>query len=181
MALSKSQQSLRKWTKQRWTTSDGSKSEGKKRYLPKAAWNALSPAQKAATNKAKAEGNKKGKQFVKQPKKIAQLVKKFRKYNNGGSRPTDVPKHSLQRLKEMSAAIESLKATIREEGKTEERMAELKKLRREWAELKAEKNRDNYKRRMEKASEAVGDYDKAQKIFESRTLREQNDSLDYYK
>ena len=79
MALSKSQQSLRKWTKQRWTTSDGSKSEGKKRYLPEAAWNALTPAQKAATNRAKAEGNKKGKQFVKQPKKIARLVRRFRK------------------------------------------------------------------------------------------------------
>jgi hypothetical protein len=66
MALKKSQESLRKWTKQKWRTSDGSKSEGKKRYLPDAAWNALSPAEKAATNKAKAEGNKKGKQFVAQ-------------------------------------------------------------------------------------------------------------------
>lgn len=31
-----------------------------------------------ATNKAKAEGNKKGKQFVRQPKKIAEKVKEFR-------------------------------------------------------------------------------------------------------
>lgn len=79
MSLSKSQKSLRKWTAQRWTTSDGSKSEGKKRYLPEAAWKALTPAQKAATNRAKAEGNKKGKQFVKQPRKIARLVRRFRK------------------------------------------------------------------------------------------------------
>jgi len=79
MALSKSQQSLRKWTAQRWTTSDGKKSEGKKRYLPEAAWAALTPAQKAATNRAKAKGNKKGKQFVKQPKAIAALVRRFRK------------------------------------------------------------------------------------------------------
>lgn len=79
MSLSKSQRSLRNWTRQRWTTSDGSKSEGKKRYLPEAAWKALTPAQKAATNRAKAEGNKKGKQFVKQPKKIARLVRRFRR------------------------------------------------------------------------------------------------------
>ena len=65
MALAKSQRSLKNWTKQKWRTSDGSKSEGKKRYLPDAAWNALSPAEKAATNRAKAKGNKKGKQFVK--------------------------------------------------------------------------------------------------------------------
>jgi len=79
MALSESQRSLRKWTAQRWTTSDGSKSEGKKRYLPAAAWAALTSAQKAATNRAKAKGNKKGKQFVKQPKKIAELVRRFRR------------------------------------------------------------------------------------------------------
>ena len=34
--------------------------------------------QKAATNKAKAEGKKKGKQFVAQPKKVAQKTSKFR-------------------------------------------------------------------------------------------------------
>jgi len=78
MALSKSQQSLKNWTKQRWTTSSGKKSEGKRRYLPAAAWAALTPAQRAATNRAKAKGNKKGKQFVKQPKVIAELVRRFR-------------------------------------------------------------------------------------------------------
>ncbi len=79
MALKKSQKSLKDWTKQKWRTSDGSKSEGKKRYLPDAAWKALSPAEKAATNRAKAEGNKKGKQFVAQPDKIKKKVKKYRK------------------------------------------------------------------------------------------------------
>ena len=79
MALKKSQESLRKWTKQKWRTSDGSKSEGKKRYLPDAAWKALSASEKAATNRAKAEGNKKGKQFVAQPDKIKKKVKKYRK------------------------------------------------------------------------------------------------------
>lgn len=75
----KASNSLSKWSKQKWRTSDGSKSEGKKRYLPDAAWKALSPAEKAATNRAKASGNKKGKQFVKQPKSIAKKVRKYRK------------------------------------------------------------------------------------------------------
>ena len=72
------QKSLKDWTAQKWRTSDGKPSKGKKRYLPDAAWKALSPAEKAATNKAKAEGNRKGKQFVSQPKKIKEKVKKYR-------------------------------------------------------------------------------------------------------
>jgi hypothetical protein len=78
MALAKSQQSLKNWGDQKWKTSDGKPSKGKKRYLPAAAWNALSPAEKAATNKAKAKGNAKGKQNVKQPKKIAKKTAAFR-------------------------------------------------------------------------------------------------------
>jgi len=73
------QKSLKKWTEQEWRTSDGKPSEGKKRYLPDAAWKSLSPAEKAATNSAKAQGNKAGKQFVKQPKGIADKVAKYRK------------------------------------------------------------------------------------------------------
>ena len=76
--LKKSQQSLKNWTAQEWRTSDSTPSKGKKRYLPDAAWGALSPAEKAATNKAKAEGNRSGKQFVKQPRKIADKASRFR-------------------------------------------------------------------------------------------------------
>jgi hypothetical protein len=76
--MKKSQMSLKNWTKQKWRTSDGKPSKGKKRYLPDAAWKALTTSEKAATNRAKAKGNKKGKQFVKQPKKIANKTKKYR-------------------------------------------------------------------------------------------------------
>ena len=75
----KKSNSLSKWSKQKWRTSDGKPSKGKKRYLPDAAWKALSPAEKRATNRAKAAGNKKGKQFVKQPKSIAKKVRRYRK------------------------------------------------------------------------------------------------------
>lgn len=78
MALAKSQQSLKKWTQQKWRTSDGKPSKGKKRYLPDSAWNSLSPGEKAATNRAKAKGNKEGKQFVPQPKKIASKTARHR-------------------------------------------------------------------------------------------------------
>ena len=78
MQSRKPQQSLKKWTKEKWKTSDGKPSKGKKRYLPEKAWAALSPAEKTATNKAKAAGNAKGKQFVKQPKSIAKKAARFR-------------------------------------------------------------------------------------------------------
>ena len=74
-----SDNSLKKWGDQKWRTSDGSPSKGKKRYLPDAAWKSLSSGEKAATNKAKAQGNAKGKQFVAQPKSIAKKVVSFRK------------------------------------------------------------------------------------------------------
>ena len=78
MALAKSQQSLKKWGQEKWKTSDGKPSKGKKRYLPSAAWDSLTPAEKAATNKTKAAGNAKGKQFVKQPKNIEKKTGKYR-------------------------------------------------------------------------------------------------------
>lgn len=75
----KSTNKLSKWTKQKWTTKSGKKSsETGERYLPKKAINNLSDKEYAATTKAKKEGTKKGKQFVKQPKKIAKKVKKYR-------------------------------------------------------------------------------------------------------
>jgi hypothetical protein len=47
--------------------------------LPEKAIKALSPAEYAATTKAKRAGKAAGKQFVPQPAKIKQKVKQFRK------------------------------------------------------------------------------------------------------
>jgi hypothetical protein len=79
MALKKPQQSLKKWTQQKWRTKSGkpSKQTGE-RYLPTKAIKALSPQEYAATTKAKRKGKQAGKQFVKQPKKIAAKTKRFR-------------------------------------------------------------------------------------------------------
>ena len=78
MSLKKPQQSLKDWGKQKWRPSSGKPSKGKRRYLPDAAWKSLSASEKAATNKAKAKGNKAGKQFVKQPKSIAKKTARYR-------------------------------------------------------------------------------------------------------
>ena len=80
MALSKSQQSLRDWGKQKWRTKSGKKSSiTGERYLPSAAIKNLSAAEYAATTRAKRRDSKKGKQHSKQPKKIAKKTAKYRR------------------------------------------------------------------------------------------------------
>ena len=73
------QQSLKAWGDQKWTTKSGKKSsETGERYLPEKAIKALSPAEYAATTKAKRAGKAAGKQFVAQPKRIAKKTSGFR-------------------------------------------------------------------------------------------------------
>ena len=80
MTLAKSQKSLKSWTKQKWRTKSGKKSsETGERYLPTAAIKALSPSEYAATTRAKREGTRAGKQFVKQPKSISKKTARFRR------------------------------------------------------------------------------------------------------
>mgnify|MGYP003113106247 FL=1 len=79
MARKNPQQSLRDWTKQNWRTKSGKKSsETGERYLPASAIKALSPAEYAATSRAKRKGTAKGKQYVPQPKKVAKKTKRHR-------------------------------------------------------------------------------------------------------
>jgi hypothetical protein len=82
--VKKPQQSLKAWTDQKWRTKSGKPStQGKKatgeRYLPEAAIRALSPAEYAATTRAKRAGKAAGKQFVQQPKSVANKVASYRK------------------------------------------------------------------------------------------------------
>ena len=78
------QKSLKKWTEQKWRTKSGKPSgETGERYLPEKAIKSLSSAEYAATTKAKREGTAKGKQFVKQPKSIAEKTRKFRAAEGG--------------------------------------------------------------------------------------------------
>jgi hypothetical protein len=73
------QKSLKDWGDQKWRTKSGKpSSKTGERYLPEAAIKALSPAEYAATTKAKRDGKAKGQQFVKQPAKIASKTSKYR-------------------------------------------------------------------------------------------------------
>jgi len=79
----KKQKSLSKWTGEKWQTksgkpsTQGSKATGE-RYLPKAAIKKLTPQEYAATTRAKREGTRQGKQFVKQPKRVSKKTAKAR-------------------------------------------------------------------------------------------------------
>jgi hypothetical protein len=73
------QKSLTIWTGRDWRTKSGKPSSiTGERYLPAKAIEALSSAEYSLTTKAKRAGMKEGKQFVKQPKAIAEKTKKFR-------------------------------------------------------------------------------------------------------
>jgi hypothetical protein len=71
--------SLTEWSNQDWTTKSGKPSHiTGERYLPKKAIESLSSAEYNATSKAKKNAMEHGEQFSKQPKKIAEKVKKYR-------------------------------------------------------------------------------------------------------
>ena len=67
--------SLTKWTKEDWGYTGAT---GHSRYLPKEARVHLSVGEKIATDRAKNKGTKAGKQWVKQPAKIATKTAKYR-------------------------------------------------------------------------------------------------------
>ena len=84
MALAKSQKSSKSWTKQKWRTksgkpsTQGSKATGE-RYLPSKAIKSMSSSEYAATTKKKRQDTAKGKQFSKQPKRVAKKTKSYRR------------------------------------------------------------------------------------------------------
>jgi hypothetical protein len=74
-----SQKSLTRWTQEKWRTSDDKpaiRKGGTSRYLPDKAWDELSAAEKAATNKKKRAGSREGKQFVKNTSAAASARRK---------------------------------------------------------------------------------------------------------
>tara|TARA_B100000029_G_scaffold456603_1_gene484721 strand:+ start:2651 stop:3067 length:417 start_codon:yes stop_codon:yes gene_type:complete len=77
--FSKRQINLKAWIKQKWRTKSGKKSSiTGERYLPEKAIKALSSFEYRLTTKAKRKTMKLGKQFSKQPKYIADKVRKYR-------------------------------------------------------------------------------------------------------
>lgn len=73
------QKSLQEWTDQKWRTKSGkNSSDTGERYLPEKAIRSLSDEEYERTSRAKREGMKRGKQFVKQPPAIAKKTAKHR-------------------------------------------------------------------------------------------------------
>ena len=71
--------SLVKWTKQDWTTKSGRPSHiTGERYLPRHAIEHLSSQEYNATTRAKRKGTREGKQYVAQPKTVADKTRKYR-------------------------------------------------------------------------------------------------------
>lgn len=71
---------LVKWTRQKWRTKSGKPSlKTGERYLPAAAIRALSPQEYGATTRAKRAGLRAGKQFSRQPERIARKVSRYRR------------------------------------------------------------------------------------------------------
>lgn len=75
----KASNSLMKWNSEKWRTKSGKPSlKTGERFLPSAAIKNLSSKEYAATSRKKRADMKKGKQFSKQPKKIALKTSKYR-------------------------------------------------------------------------------------------------------
>lgn len=75
-----SDNALVKWTEQEWRTKSGKPSlKTGERYLPAKAIAALSPAEYAATTKAKRASMKRHEQFSAQPSSVARKTKRYRK------------------------------------------------------------------------------------------------------
>lgn len=75
------QEHLHEWTQEEWTTNDGEPAEDgavTHRYLPREAWEKLSPAEREATDKAKVEGSRKGEQFVANTPEAAEAARQAR-------------------------------------------------------------------------------------------------------
>jgi len=70
---------LSKWSKQKWRTKSGKpSSQTGERYLPEKAIKSLSAKEYASTTKAKRKGTAAGKQYVRQPPKIAKKTRRYR-------------------------------------------------------------------------------------------------------
>ena len=88
-ARDEAQQHLKKWTDEKWQTRDGKPAKRGKtmaRYLPKNAWEHLTPAEKKATDAKKQSASKRGTQFVANTKRAKKVGAAAR-----AKRPTRTP------------------------------------------------------------------------------------------
>lgn len=107
--------SLARWTAQDWRTASGAPSlETGERYLPAAAFDALTPEEIAATNRAKRRGMLRGRQFVKQPSEVAAKTARVRAGMSGTAIQTFPPTEAARRMLdgEIGGLVESVAWTL---------------------------------------------------------------------
>lgn len=78
----KAQRSLKKWTREKWRTSDRKpalRNGRMRRYLPDKVWGRLTRAQRDATNRKKIQGDRRGQQFVPNTRVAAKKSRTVRK------------------------------------------------------------------------------------------------------
>ena len=90
---------LSRWGREKWRTSSGKKSYGKRRYLPDKVWRSLSPAQKRRANRTKLSGYRRGKQYVRNPRSVRRVARRVR-----GSRSKRRRRSVLKRRKRRSGS-----------------------------------------------------------------------------
>ncbi len=100
------QKHLKQWTEEEWQTREGEASarEGGEttRYLPKEAWERLSPEEREATEEKKREGSKKGEQYVEN----TDAAKEARKEASGSGQP--IEGYDDMNVEEAKNALEGL-------------------------------------------------------------------------
>lgn len=99
---SKANNSLRRWGREKWRTSSGKKSEGKRRYLPDKKWKRLSRNDIQRTNAAKARGYRQGKQYVSQPQDIKKKLW-------GGECPYTITNYTKRKAKQLGVTVKKAK------------------------------------------------------------------------
>ena len=113
------QEHLHEWTAEHWQTSDGKPAErdGKTtRYLPEAAWKALSPAEKKATNAKKVKGSQQGKQYVANTSSAAEARRSAEAPSDAPEKTAGTaaaPKHARAARSEKTTAKPSARVTDR--------------------------------------------------------------------
>lgn len=109
-----SDNSLHQWGQQRWRTSSGKKSNGKRRYLPDKAWRKLSKSEVRRTNAAKLRGYRQGRQYVRQPSDIARKTRKYRAKSSRASKKTK--RRTRRRTKKSSTRRHTTNKAARRSG-----------------------------------------------------------------
>ena len=116
-------QHLDEWTDEQWQTSDGSADadHGRKRYLPREAWEQLSDEEKAQTDRVKTQGDADGEQFVANTPAAAKAGRRARSHPGKGvtdEGPEPLPGYGDMTVEEVLDHLDGLDDAARDRVRT---------------------------------------------------------------